>query len=198
MLLATTIDGYILRVVVAAHDEKTVKQLEVVVSSTWCFFRPPNCISICEADAQAYDGPAISSHRLASLQADPPVSHIDPGKIGGDFYENATLGFSYRIPQGWTLEARRGVQPAVETRSRHGKILADRHWAQPSAELLEACSRTLFSAWAKAPGADGQISYDDFGEVTVTAISAACFPGMKFPQDVNDRQGSRIFSCSYG
>jgi hypothetical protein len=196
MLLATTLDGYILRVVLASHDDKVLKEL-VSSFQRVVFFSPAELLRHLDAAARSYDGPAISSQRLASLQADPPISHLDAGKIGGDFYENPDLGFSYRIPQGWTLEVEGAVQPAVE------RDRARQNFGRPALgaierRLLEACSRTLFSAWAKRPGADGQIPYDDFGEVTVTAISAACFPGMKFPQDVNDRQGFKDFLLQYG
>lgn len=196
MLLATTLDGYILRVMLAAHDEKILKQLESSFQHV-VFFAPAELRRHLDATADPYDGPAISSHRLASLQADPPIGHLDPGKIGGDYYENAALGFSYRIPQGWILEGEGAVQPAVE-RDRVRQNFGRPALGATERHLLEACSRTLFSAWAKRPGADGQIPYDDFGEVTVTAISAACFPGMKFPQDVNDRQGFRDFLLQYG
>lgn len=196
MLLATTLDGYILRVVLAAHDEKLLKQLEASFRHV-VFFPPADLRQHLDADARPYDGPAISSHQLATLQADPPISHLDPGKIGGDFYENPQLGFSYRIPQGWTLEAEGAVQPAVE-RDRVRQNFGRPTLGASERRLLEACSRTLFSAWAKRPGADGQISYDDFGEVTVTAISASCFPGMKFPQGANDRQAFKDFLLQYG
>ncbi|MGB8888338.1 MAG: hypothetical protein WCC87_16535 [Candidatus Korobacteraceae bacterium] len=196
MLLATTLDGYILRVMVAAHDPKTLKELESLFQHV-VFFSPAELQRHLDATAQAYDGPGISSHRLASLQADPPVAHIDPGKIGGDFYENPTLGFSYRIPQGWTLEAEGAVQPAVE-RDRARQNFGHPALGATERRLLEACSRTLFSAWQRRPGPDGQIPYDDFGEVTVSAIAAACFPGMKFPQDVNDRAGFKDFLLHYG
>ena len=109
------------------------------------------------------------------LQTDPPINHLDPGKIRGDFYENAALGFSYRIPQGWTLEAEGAVQPAVE-RDRARQNFGQPGSAATSADCWKLCSRTLFSAWAKRPGADGQIPYDEFGEVTVTAISPRAFP----------------------
>jgi hypothetical protein len=64
--------------------------------------------------------------------------------------------------------------------------------------LMQACSRTLFSAWAKRPGSDGQISYDEFGEVTVSAISMACFPRMKFPENATDRQQFKDFLLEFG
>lgn len=196
MLLATTLDGYIVRVVLASHDERMLKQLESSFQHI-VFFPPAELRQHLDASAHAYDGPTISSHRLASLQSDPPINHLDPGKISGDFYENAALAFNYRIPQGWILEAEGAVQPAVE------RDRVRQNYGRPSLganerRLLEACSRTLFSAWAKRPGADGQIPYDDFGEVTVTATSTACFPEMKFPQDANDRQAFKDFLLQYG
>jgi hypothetical protein len=62
---------------------------------------------------------------------------------------------------------------------------------------VDACSRTLFSAWAKRPGTDGQISYDDFGEVTVSAMSAACFPTIKFPENATDQGAFRAFISQF-
>ncbi len=63
---------------------------------------------------------------------------------------------------------------------------------------MDACSRTLFSVWAKRPDASGQISYDDFGEVTVSAISLACFPRMKFPADSSDQKSAKDFLLQFG
>jgi len=195
MLLATTVGDYILRVVVAAHDEKTLKQLEVSFEHV-VFFAPTALRQYLEADAKSYDGPSISSHRLALLERDPPAKRIYAGNIEGDFYENSMLGFSYRIPQGWSIESNGIVQSAVE------RYRAQQDMGQPSMgrverRLVEDCSRTLFSVWAKRPGADGQISYDDFGEVTVSAMAAACFPNMKFPQNATDREGFKAFLAEY-
>jgi len=67
------------------------------------FFAPADLRQFVEAGARPYDGPSVSSHQLEALEADPPAQRIDPGRINGDFYENPTIGFSYRIPQGWTL-----------------------------------------------------------------------------------------------
>ena len=58
---------------------------------------------------------------------------------------------------------------------------------------MESCSRTLFSAWAKAPDANGEISYDDFGEVTVSAIAMSCFPTLDFPKEGSDPQAFKDF-----
>jgi hypothetical protein len=196
VLLATTSGDYILRVLLAAHDDKTVKRLEWSFEHL-VFFAPADLRQYLTAGARSYDGPAISSHQLQALENDPPANHIDPGKINGDFYENPAIGFSYRIPQGWTLEAEGAVQPAIE------RYRAQENFGRPRIgrmehRLMEACSRTLFSAWAKRPAADGQIPYDEFGEVTVSAISLACFPRMKFPDQPTDQQAAKDFLLQFG
>jgi hypothetical protein len=195
-LLATTAGDYILRIFLAAHDEKTVKQLESSFEHV-IFFAPTDLRQYVEVGARPYDGPAISSHQLAALESDPPAQRIDPGKINGDFYENPTIGFSYRIPQGWTLESEGAVQPAVE-RDRARENFGMPRVGRNEHRLMDACSRTLFSVWAKRPAADGQISYDDFGEVTVSAIALACFPRIKFPANVTDQQAAKDFLLQFG
>jgi hypothetical protein len=195
-LLATTSGDYILRVFLAAHDDRTLKQLESSFEHV-VFFAPANLHQYVEAGAQPYDGPTVSSHQLESLESDPPAQRIDPGKINGDFYENPTIGFSYRIPQGWTLEAEGAVQPAVE-RARAKENFGRPRIGRTERRLMDACSRTLFSVWAKRPAADGLISYDEFGEVTVSAISLACFPRMKFPDSTNDQQAAKNFLLQFG
>lgn len=195
-LLATTSGDYILRIFLAAHDDRTVKQLESSFEHV-VFFAPADLHQYVEAGARAYDGSAISSHQLEALEADPPAQRIDPGRINGDFYENPAIGFSYRIPQGWTLEAEGAVQPAVE-RDRAKENFGTPRVGRNEHRLMDACSRTLFSVWAKRPAADGQISYDDFGEVTVSAISLACFPRMKFPDNATDQQAAKDFLLQFG
>ena len=191
MLLATTVGDYILRIVLASHDDKTLKRLEWSFEHL-VFFAPAELSQHLDTAARPYDGPAVSSHRLAMLEADPPASHIDPGNIAGDFYENRVIGFSYRIPQGWVLETSGAVQQAVE-RDRAKEDFGRPRVGRTEHRLMEACSRTLFSAWAKRPDAHGQLTYDDFGEVTVSASAAACFPRMNFPRTGGDQQAARDF-----
>jgi hypothetical protein len=196
VLLATTIGDYILQVTVAAHDEKTVKRLETSFEHL-AFFAPSELRQYVQADSKSYDGPSVSSHRLALLEENPPARQIDPGKLNGDFYENAMLGFSYRIPQGWVLKQEGRVQPAIE--SYRAKVDYGRpRMGRTEHTLMGACSRTLFSVWAKPPAADGQSSYDDFGEVTVTATAMSCFPTLKFPKDGSDAVAFKDFVSQFG
>ncbi len=196
MLAAANLDGYVVLVELGAHNEKMVKELESCFQHV-VFFAPQQVRQYIAADAQPYEGPAISSHRLAQLKADPPESHIDPGKLEDRVYRNAALGFSYQLPPGWFVEPQGAVLPAIE-RARATGSWAALDGGTPSAgsaerQLVKACSRTLFSVWAKRAGADGQIPYDDFGEVTLSALSAECLPGMKFPADSADRQALQDF-----
>ena len=202
MLAAANLDGYVVLVQLEAHAEKMVKDLESSFQHL-VFFAPAQVRQYIAADAQAYEGPAISSHRLAQLEADPPERHIDPGKIEGGVYRNPALGFTYQVPSGWIIESHGAVLPAIE-RARATDLLAamldggNRNAGAAERQLMKACSRTLFSVWAKRPGADGQISYDDFGEVTLSAISAECFPGVKFPASSTDEQAARDFLLLIG
>jgi hypothetical protein len=184
MALACNLEGYVVVVMLAANNEKTVKELETSFQHL-TFIAPAKLHEFSGADATEYEGPAISSHHLALLQADPPANHIDVGSVTRNVYENPGLGFSYRIPSGWTLEGEGAVQPAIE-RS-HRKTYDDPWMGAGERELMKVCSRTLFSVWAKRPAADGQLSYDDFGEVTVSATSMACFPGVKLPNSTDRR-----------
>jgi hypothetical protein len=195
MALAANLEGYAVLTVLAANDEKTVKELESSFQRV-TFVAPAKVREFAGSDAKEYEGPALSSHRLAQLQADPPANHIDTGEFLGSLYKNEGLGFTYRIPSGWTLEAEGAVQQAIE-RSR--KSSYENPWMGTGERaLMKACSRTLFSALAKRPGADGQLSYDDFGEVTVSAASTTCFPGMKFPANPTDRRAIQDFLLQWG
>jgi hypothetical protein len=186
MLLAADLSGYVVQVVLAAHDEEILKQIESSFQHVK-FFPPVQAREQAGAGAREYEGPAISLRRLALLQADPPAGHVDPGKVSGDVYGNRSLGFSYRIPHGWTLQPHGAVQPAVERARKRNADQPESGGAER--ELMQACRRTLFSAWAKPPDAGGHLDYDDFGEVTISAISLSCFPTLEFPASSNDAQG---------
>ena len=195
MALATDLDGYAVLATLAANNEKTVKELEMAFQHL-AFLAPAQVRAYAGADAEEYEGPAISSHELAKLLTDPPANHMDAGKFSGHLYENRGLGFRYRIPSGWTLESEGAVQPAVERSRKRDDLQA---WMGASErDLMKVCNRTLLSAWAKRPGADGELTYDDFGEVTVTAASASCFPGIRFPARSDDRQAIKDFVLQFG
>ena len=200
MLAGANLDGYVVLMLLGARNESMVKDLESSLQHI-AFFAPAQVRQYITADAQPYEGPAISSHRLSQLEADPPGTHIDAGKIEGGVYRNPVLGLSYQVPSGWVTEAEGAVLPAIE-RARARDALDGRLGPSDAGvaerQLMKACSRTLFSVWAKRPGPDGQIPYDDFGEVTLSAISAECFPGVKFPPNSNDAQAARDFLLLIG
>ena len=56
----------------------------------------------------------------------------------------------------------------------------------------------LVSSWRKVPNPNGDISYDDFGEVSVFATPLSCFPNVKFPDDLSQKEPLRDFLVAYG
>ncbi len=194
MLLATDLDGYVLEFTLAAHNDKLLKRMEADIQRME-FFAPIEYREHITANAKEYEGPAISLHRLAEIEADPPVKHLDPGKITSSAYWNTSLGFNYAIPKGWVLESEGAIEPAVaQSRTQNtGKPAV----GKAESLLIDDCSRTLFSAWATRPGPDGLITYDGFGEITLSALSEACFPGMEFPSSAEDLEGFRAFLARF-
>lgn len=193
-MFAGELQGYVLLVYVAAHDSKLVQQLESAFNRAK-FFTPAESRQVAGADAVPYEGPAIPYHRLKELKDNPPVAKLDPGKIGGNHYANEQLGFEYELPSGWSVGTEAAVVPAVE-RSR-AKVSGKPAMGGSEHDLVQACERTLFSAWRTRP-VQGEISYEDFGEVTVSAMSLACFPNVKFPSTIEDRGPVREFLLEFG
>lgn len=195
--MATNLNGHVLIVLLGSRSDKVLKELQYYFQQI-VFFPPSQARHQAGADAQPYEGPAISTHRLAQLKADPPAKHIDPGAVRSGFYENRSLGFSYRIPENWTLEDEGAVEPALERVHQRSDPFDPPGAGRAEHELAQVCERTLFSAWAERPGTDGHLSYDDFGEVTAAAAPAACFPGLNFPANSADREAVKDFLLQFG
>ena len=186
-IYATDLYGYALRFVTAGRDPKLLQQLEAAVTHMR-FFPPESIGDYAGVGAQPYNGPAIPYHVIEQLKSDPPARKLADGKVSGNVYENALLGFGYELPKNWHYGTEAAVMPAVERSREHnneGPAIAPSQRA-----LLKACERTLVSAWRKMPEETGAIAYEDFGEVTISAMSLACFPNVKFP-DIGARQGHR-------
>jgi hypothetical protein len=193
-LLASDLDGYVLRVYLAGRDDKLVAQLQAAfVGAKW--FDPSQAREVAGSDAKPYEGPAMSSHRLATLKSDSPASHLDPGTIANDQYVNRELGLAYHLPHGWIL----GTQPAVQREvERIRQQEGDAPWiGRAEAELVKACNRVLFSAWKEPPAANGRVSYDGFGEITLSAMAMPCFPDMHFPSSVADTAQVQNFLAQF-
>lgn len=194
-IYATDLDGYALRFVTAGRDAKLLQQLEGAVEHMR-FFPPESIGDYAGVGAVPYSGPAIPSHLIAELKSDPPARKLGDGKVSGNVYENAFLGFDYELPKNWHYGTEAAVMPAVELSREHNY---DRPAVSASQRaLLRTCERTLISAWRKMPEETGQIAYEDFGEVTISAMSLDCFPNVKFP-DINDGKESLTdFMVAYG
>lgn len=194
-IYATDLDGYALRFVTAARDEKLLQQLEAAVAHMR-FFPPENIGDYAGVGAVPYNGPAIPYHVIEQMKSDPPARKLADGKVSGNVYENAFLGFGYELPKNWHYGSKAAIMPAVEQSREHN---FDRPAISPSQRaLLNACERTLVSAWRKLPEETGQIAYDDFGEVTISAMSLDCFPNVKFPDIHDGKESLTNFMIAYG
>lgn len=194
-IYATDLDGYALRFVTAGRDPKVLQQLEAAVVHMR-FFPPESIADYAGVGAAPYSGPAIPSHLIEQMKSDPPSRKLADGKVSDNVYENALLGFGYELPKDWHYGTEAAIMPAVE-RSREQSY--DRPAVSPSERaLLRACERTLVSAWRKMPEETGQIAYDDFGEVTISAISLDCFPNVKFPDIRDSKESLTDFMVAYG
>ncbi len=193
-IYATDLDGYALRFITAGRDPKVLQQLEAAIVHMR-FFPPASISDYAGVGAAPYNGPAIPSHLIEELKSNPPVRKLADGRVSGNVYENAFLGFGYQLPQNWHYGTEAAIMPAVE-RSREQNY--DRPAVSPSQRtLLKACERTLVSAWRKMPQQTGQIAYDDFGEVTISAMSLACFPNVKFPDVPSSKEAMTDFMIAY-
>ncbi len=192
---ATDLDGYVLRFVTAGHDAKLLQRLESAVMRMR-FFPPASIGDFAGVGAVAYNGPAMPYHVLQQLKANPPAQKLDAGFMSGNVYENHEIGIQYELPKGWRYGTQAAVVPAVE-RSRQENT--GKPAVQPYERmLLNACERTLISAWRIVPQQSGAIAYDDFGEVTISAMSLECFPNVKFPSVDQGEDALRDFVVAYG
>ena len=192
--LATELNGYVLLVVLGANDPQMVKSLTSAFSRLK-FLTPQEAQRQAGPEAVAYEGPAVSSHRLRELKESPPADRMDPGKIEGNVYRNAQIGIRYEFPNGWSLHPQGAVEPAV---LRYRERVSDEPVMGPrERDVVKACRRTLVSAWKSKPAEDGEVPYDEFGEVTLSAMPLACFPNIRFPDDPHDAASVRIFLVGF-
>jgi len=190
MELATQMSGYVLYAILKANDPRMVREL-VSAFYRLKFFPPQEAQRHAGPGAIAYEGPAISSQHLRELKADAPAEHMDPGKIDGNTYRNSQIGMLYEFPKGWSIHPEGAIEPAVVRY--HEKVTGEPMLGPRERAVVKACRRTLVSLWQTKPDADGQVPYDDFGEVTLSAMPLSCFPNIHFPDDPKDASAIRRF-----
>ena len=177
-----------------ANDPKALKDLTSAFYRVK-FFPPQEARQHVAPDAIAYEGPAVSAQHLRELKQAPPAERMDPGSVKGNTYRNAQIGFVYEFPQGWSLQPHGAVEPAVE--HYREKIMGEPAMGPRERAVVKSCRKTLLSAWKSKPGPDGQVPYEDFGEVTLSAMPLSCFPNIRFPESPKDTDGIRRFLLGY-
>jgi hypothetical protein len=195
-MYATELNGFVIRIFTAARDPKLLQQLESAVTHMR-FFPPTSIGEYAGVGAVPYNGPAIPYRLLEQIKSNPPARQLESGKVTGNVYDNRQLGFAYELPKGWHLKSQPAVMPAVE-RSREHSVAGPA--MGPNEQVMrDACERTLISAWRTTPEpTSGDILYEDFGEVTLFATPLACFPNVKFPDLLTDKEPLRDFLIAYG
>lgn len=188
--VAGQVNGYVLYAAFRANDAKMVKDLAAAFYRAQ-FFPPKEASQRAGAGAVAYQGPAISSQRLREVKAAAPAERMDPGQIEGNVYRNAQIGMRYEFPKGWSLHLEGAIEPAVVRY--HEKVTGEPVMGPRERAVVKACRRTLLSVWRTTPDADGQVPYDEFGEVTLYAMPLSCFPNIHFPDDPKDAPAIRRF-----
>ena len=192
VVLAAEMDGYVLSANLQARDPKMVREL-MAAFSRMEFFPPKEAKDRAGAQAKLYQGPAISAQHLREVREALPGQHIDPGKVKGRVYSNDQIGMTYEFPAGWHVEPEGAVEPSVE-RYRE-KVLGEPLLGPREKAVVKACRRTLLSVWRSKPQSDGEVPYDDFGEVTLSTMPLACFPNIHFPEDSRGRRGRQAVHC---
>lgn len=190
MELATETNGYVLLVSLTGNDPAVVKDLSSAFYHL-SFFPSQEARQHAGADASPYDGPALSSQQLHAIKAAAPAEHMDPGNIEGNIYRNAQIGMKYEFPKGWSVQPQGAIEPAVE-RYRE-KVSGEPLMGPRERDAVKACRRTLLSAWRTKPGDAGDVPYDEFGEITLSAMPLSCFPNIRFPEDPQDASAVRRF-----
>jgi len=190
MELAAEMNGYVLYAILKANDPKMEREL-VSAFYRLKFFPPQEAQRHAGPEAIAYDGPAISSQHLRDVKASAPADHMDPGKIDGNTYRNSQIGMLYEFPKGWSIHPEGAIEPAVVRY--HEKVTGELMLGPRERALVKACRRTLISLWRTKPDADGQVPYDEFGEITLSAMPLSCFPNIHFPDDPKDSGAVRRF-----
>jgi hypothetical protein len=190
VMFAGEMSGYVLTADFRARDAEVLHRM-VAAFSAMEFFPPQEARRRAGQSAAAYQGPAISEQHLREVREAKPADHLDPGKVAGGVYENAQIGITYKYPAGWNIEPAGAIEPAIE---RYREYVSGEPLLGPRERaVVKACRKTLLSVWRTHPGADGLVSYDDFGEVTLSAMPLSCFPNVRFPSDPRDAAAVREF-----
>ena len=188
--LAAEVGSYVLQVELRSTNADLLQRLFAAFSKAE-FFPPAEAARHAGPLATVYQGPAISEEHMQAVRESKPAEHIVPGTIKGTSYNNQQIGMTYEFPQDWNLEPEGAIEPAVE-RYRE-KVSGEPLLGPRERAVVKACRKTLLSVWRTKPATDGEVPYDDFGEVTLSALPLSCFPNIRFPDNLKDASAVREF-----
>lgn len=190
IVLAAEMNGYVVQVDFRSRNVDVLHQLFAAFTRAE-FFAPREAERRAGVQAAVYQGPAITEQHLLAVRESKPADRIAQGKVAGRLYSNSQIGVTYEFPQGWSVAAEGAIEPAV-VRYRE-KVTGEPILGPRERGVVKACRKTLLSVWKTRPGADGEVPYDEFGEVTLSAMPLACFPNIRFPSDVKDAAAVQDF-----
>lgn len=190
VVVAAETNAHVLDIDLRARDPKVVHDLFASIQGAE-FFPAEEAKQRAGTDARPYQGPAISAEHLREVRDSPPAEKIDPGSVEGNVYRNRQIGMTYHFPAGWHIAPVGAVEPAVE--HYREKVAGEPLLGVRERQVVKACRKTLLSVWRTKPQSDGEVPYDDFGEVTLSTMPLSCFPNIRFPSNVNDATEVRQF-----
>jgi hypothetical protein len=177
---ATGVSGFVLQFSVSSYSSSMLQQLQNNIESIK-FFDPANVKQILETGSHHYI-PKAALRRLASTpRAD--LEALSAGMLSGTTYENPSLGFSYRFPEGWHVSE--PVLPSTANGSGQERLEDDPE------EASAQCTRVL----AYAVRDQNDLHSDAFTpRITLVSADPTCFvPDITTPTSMDDHEAMQLF-----
>lgn len=179
-LVAFEEKGYIVEIAVSSLDPEYQPKLEKALLSMK-FFEPEAALEVAGKDGQPYMGPTIPRQVVESWLSNPPADRVNPGQVSGRIYQNPQLGFTFQIPESWTVKPTDYPDPLEDFKAQPG---LGREAAQEyRSRVASACQRQLLYAVEKkdSPAAP---------RVLILGAPMECLPGATFPKSIQDKEGA--------
>ena len=134
------INNYSIRILIATNDEHFLHKAKDAMADARFYCRQDDGTLTAEdgkavrPPGQPYFGPTVPTSRVNEALQDQPAKNIPMGDVADGLYRNAELGFTYRLPEGWTQALPAEGDPPLEST------------ALREYRFLHSCSQTLLQA----------------------------------------------------